>query len=821
MIAYLLKSAACLALLLLFYHLVLEKEKMHNFNRFYLLIGVIASFLIPLATITTYIEPVVTTIKNRFIQPFSSTTSIDNSAIIIQEDPINYTQIAIYFYAFITLILLLRFGLNLFKIIKKTRIYETVMHQKAKLVLVDDKILPHTFWNYIFINKDDYENKKIEQELFTHELTHVTQKHTLDVLLIEFLQAIFWINPIFLFVKKAIQLNHEFLADETVINQYKNTFQYQHLLLNKAAWKNEYYLASNLNYSLTKKRLTMMTTQSSPTRILLKKLAVIPLLTGFIFLFAQRVEAQEKQEIKEEPIEIIEEDVPFNKEDLSKSEIYKEYYNSKGFFIFKDKNGKQISKKYSDLTEEEKKRLAPPLPLKSKKKVPTQKLIEDLKDSKKYAIWIDGKVAKNDVLNNYKASDFSSHFVSFVYKNARSKRFPQNYQAHLSTHKHFKAENDKRLNNFLKYVKEKHNIKEIEVIKGKSSKKQPINEVEEQKSKKEYIDSPIYKKNSKQSISDIKLKLEDLNKLKLNYLNNNLEAYNTLAKKYNAVPIEKRIIKLKDLNKLESLYKQLSKEEKRNAQPFPECYLPNKKVNQEKPKLHKNWYITIDGQKYYYTFDKNERIARYYKNGKLVNLDIVKEYKKKNKIYEKLKTTGKHYVFKSENAKKEIDREFSDLGGMYFRMPRVDKNKVSRPENRIKPYVELRKGDKIWYKKRSELTEEDKLLLPPPPPRPNATKEEIKRAKKAYHDWKKRVGIELSPPPKKETIKVLIDKKGSLVVDKKPTTINNLKNILDNIKIDKEEIVVIIKTDKGSKYSDFIKVKEILRENKFLKIQYK
>ncbi len=57
----------------------------------------------------------------------------------------------------------------------------------------------------------------------------------------------------FFFIKKAIQLNHEFLADEKVINQHKNTFQYQYLLLNKAAWKNEYYLASNLNYSLTKK----------------------------------------------------------------------------------------------------------------------------------------------------------------------------------------------------------------------------------------------------------------------------------------------------------------------------------------------------------------------------------------------------------------------------------------------------------------------------------------------------------------------------------------------------------------------------------------
>ena len=48
MITYLLKSASCLALLLVFYHLVLEREKMHNFNRFYLLGSVLFSFLAPL-----------------------------------------------------------------------------------------------------------------------------------------------------------------------------------------------------------------------------------------------------------------------------------------------------------------------------------------------------------------------------------------------------------------------------------------------------------------------------------------------------------------------------------------------------------------------------------------------------------------------------------------------------------------------------------------------------------------------------------------------------------------------------------------------------
>ena len=659
MMIYFLKSAGCLALLLVFYHLVLEKEKMHVFNRFYLLGCILFSFLAPLYIIYIDAEPLF--VKATPTPNFDYSTGF--TPIHITEESIDYTFIFIGIYTLISSIFFLRFGKNLFHIIQKIRKNKKINYEKAVLVLVDDVIIPHTFWNYIFVNKSDYFDEKIEEELFTHELTHATQKHTFDVLVLELLHCIFWINPLFILLKKAVQLNHEFLADQNVIHQHKNTYQYQHLLLNKAAWKNDYYLASNLNYLVTKKRLKMMTTQSSQTKILIKKLAIIPLLTGFIFLFAQRVEAQEIIEVVEEPIETIVEEVPFQKLNLSDLEMYKEYFYKNLTIQRKDKNGKTIVKKYSELNDEEKKRLVPPPPLKFEKKVPTKNQFEALKDGKKYAVWIDGKVVNNKVLNNFKASDFARYSNSHVYKNARSKRFPQENQAHLETKAYFNAQNTKRIEKFMNYVKRKHNIIEIREEKGNT-----------------------------------------------------------------------KIIEI-----------------------------------QEKPKFHKDWFITIDGEKYYYTFDKNERIARYYKNGKLVKLDIVKEYKKKHKIFESLKAEGKHYVFKNKEEQEKIDREFSDLGGMYFRMTRADKNKVPRPKNPVKPYIRLRKGDKIWYKKFENLTEEEKLLLPPPPPMPNATKAEKEKATKAYKAWKKRV--------ESKNIAKSLKVKDTIPTKKKQETKITLKNI--------------------------------------------
>ncbi len=466
MILYFLKSAACLGLLLAFYHLVLEKEKMHSFNRFYLLGSILFSFLAPLYTIYKEVKPLFIESSPVIIET-TPTNFIPTETIA--EQPINYTTIILFCYLTISAILLIRFGRNLYKIISKIRKNKKIKHEKAILVLVDDTILPHTFWNYIFINKKQYEQNEIEDELFTHELTHATQKHTADVLILELFQIAFWINPLFIFLKKAVQINHEFLADESVITQHKNTFQYQHLLLNKAAWKNEYYLASNLNYLVTKKRLKMMTTQSSPVKILFKKLAIIPLLTGFVFLFAERVEAQEIIEVVEEPKEtIVEESKSISKKNFEKYKILVE--KAKNSEIIKQKDVAWMTSTYRKMSNEQRKSvenifhyIVADVSL-SKRKV-SENQLKKWQNKDEYAIWVDGKSKENSILENYKESDFSYYSESFVHKNARSKKFPQNYQVSIYTNKYFKEVVDKnsKIEEF-EVIEEKVNNYQIETI---------------------------------------------------------------------------------------------------------------------------------------------------------------------------------------------------------------------------------------------------------------------------------------------------------------------------------------------------------------------
>lgn len=362
MIAYLLKSACCLAFLLAFYHLVLEREKMHQFNRFYLLGSVLFSFLAPLFII--YIQiPVSEVIE---IPLAANEPVILTVEEVAQNNNLNYWNIALGISVIVSLLLSIRFGINLFKIFRKVRTNTKLKVERAILVLVEDTISPHTFWNYIFINKNEYNSHKIEDELFTHELTHATQKHTFDVLLIEVLKIVFWFNPLFYFLKRSIQLNHEFIADEKVINSYKNISEYQYLLLNKAAWNNDYYLASNLNYSLTKKRLVMMTTKTSKVNNWLKKIAVIPLLMGSLYVFAERVEKHDanietsKEEMLDNKSVNLKETQPSIAITDSIPKVKKIVNRKKGYFTYTAKDGTVVSKKISELTEEEKKMIPPP-----------------------------------------------------------------------------------------------------------------------------------------------------------------------------------------------------------------------------------------------------------------------------------------------------------------------------------------------------------------------------------------------------------------------------------------------------------------------------
>ncbi|CAM4038234.1 M56 family metallopeptidase [Flavobacterium antarcticum] len=429
MIDFLLKSTLSLGLLYAVYILLLEREKMHKFNRFFLLFSLLFSLIIPFISFEIYVESATLVTENRMqVMPFSS---------VIVEEKVNYTPLFLWsIYGIVTSILIGRFIINLIKIQRKINSNAAENIGNYSLILLDEKVLPHTFLNNIFINKADYENRKIEEELFSHELTHVRQKHTLDILLIETLKTIFWFNPLFILYKKAIQLNHEFLADENVVTSYNNVPFYQKLLLAKASSNSNFYLASNLNYLVTKKRLIMMTKSTSRNLALLKKATLVPILVALIYFFSVEVIAQE-------PVISVKNGTQKKESTIADKDKIRDNYYSGVRIILKDtRKNISINKMYEELTLEEKRSYLDWVPDGNIEKEIPAPLFEKMK-TKNLAVWINDKISTKAEINKYKRSDFFYYTYSFVHKNARSKRFPQEYQYTIYTKDYF----DKNLKN--------------------------------------------------------------------------------------------------------------------------------------------------------------------------------------------------------------------------------------------------------------------------------------------------------------------------------------------------------------------------------------
>ncbi|WDF60113.1 M56 family metallopeptidase [Flavobacterium sp. KACC 22758] len=289
MITYLLKSGILLFVFYAVYKLLLENERMFRFNRAYLIGSLIFSFVIPLQLFS---------IKTTFE---TGINNIQLEGIVIQKGraPLNenYIMYTIFYYlirvyVIVSIVLAFRFVLNLISFFIKLKRKEIRFVNGAKVVLTNEAVLPHSFWNAIFVNKTDFEMGKIPSELIAHERAHLEQRHTLDVLFVEVLQIVFWVNPFLSLLKKAIKLNHEFLADEAVNKQFNSVSDYQNLLLDFASNKNTISLASNINYLITKKRLLMMTKKENSTKIVLKMGFATAICGLILFIFSTKTTAQ-------------------------------------------------------------------------------------------------------------------------------------------------------------------------------------------------------------------------------------------------------------------------------------------------------------------------------------------------------------------------------------------------------------------------------------------------------------------------------------------------------------------------------------------------
>lgn len=301
---YLLQVNVGLILFYALYKLVCTRDTFFRSRRFILIVSLVLPFILPFIDVREWLES-----RDRMIM----LTHFDYSAVLPEivvgsEAAETGNRVFVlsewigYLYLAGVVVLLVRLVVQAFSL------YRLIVRMPEKEINgVRVKCLnapsgPFSFFRWIFMNPAAVKEDEIS-EILTHEMAHVRQHHSVDVLLAEMVSICCWMNPFAWLLKREVRLNLEFLADRKVMEAGFATKSYQYHLLG-LAYNHKYGLSNNFNFSHLKQRIIMMNKKKSNAAGHIKyALFVLP---AFALLVAGNIScsqgASEKQDAKEETV---------------------------------------------------------------------------------------------------------------------------------------------------------------------------------------------------------------------------------------------------------------------------------------------------------------------------------------------------------------------------------------------------------------------------------------------------------------------------------------------------------------------------------------
>ncbi|MFH6971489.1 M56 family metallopeptidase [Flavobacterium petrolei] len=288
---YLIKSSGLIALFYLAYHFMLRKETFFNSNRWFLLVGLFTSVLLPLVVFTKiiWVEPSPVNYDWSSL-PITTTVNEDHTVEYI------YLGLAVL-YCMGALFLLTKFGLDFYSLQKVFKGKTIKRQADFKFIDLQDNLAPFSFFYTIVYNSSLYSSSELEN-ILEHEKVHSEQNHTVDVLISRLFCILFWFNPFIWLYKKAILQNLEFIADSEATKKISDKKAYQFTLLKITTHENCVAITNHFYQSLIKKRIVMLNKNQSKKSNSWKYTLVLPAVVAFVSLFQIEVIAQEK--VKEE-----------------------------------------------------------------------------------------------------------------------------------------------------------------------------------------------------------------------------------------------------------------------------------------------------------------------------------------------------------------------------------------------------------------------------------------------------------------------------------------------------------------------------------------
>jgi TonB-dependent SusC/RagA subfamily outer membrane receptor len=287
---YLLQVLVCSAVLMVYYLLVLRNKKFHQYNRFYLLGVALVSWMVPLIKIFWQQER--SGVRQVDLLNVVAVNNSEMEAMVTsQQHSLDWVSLLPHLYVGISVFLAVAMLVSLYRIYKIYTTHECSNLQQFYLVMTRVKGTPFSFFSYIFWNAEIDIQTPAGKQILQHELTHVTQYHSIDKIVIQLNLIAGWFNPFFWLLKKELDMIHEFIADKKSV-EHGDAASLAQMLLTTAYPGQQFPLTNPFFFSPIKRRLKMLTNVKNPSFSYARRIVVLPLLSIVVLLFSFRTKEE-------------------------------------------------------------------------------------------------------------------------------------------------------------------------------------------------------------------------------------------------------------------------------------------------------------------------------------------------------------------------------------------------------------------------------------------------------------------------------------------------------------------------------------------------
>lgn len=280
-IIYTAKVTLYMAGFYLVYFIFLSSDRQYTRNRYFLLLSVILSFILPLLTLKFQRENTIFYLGKTLSEVI--VTAEGPAFQALQQESFRADLLLIVRRAYLTGCAV--FGLKLVAdlislailIIRKRRSGTRIIRFKGL------NTAGFSAMGFIFIS-ESAGSPEIDA-IIRHEEHHLQNYHFYDILFLEGVKVFHWFNPVIYMINRSLRAVHEYQVDAECIKSGISVAGYQNLLLSHI-FRSKIFLPSNSfsNPSLLRKRMIMMSKSPSGSLSSLKLALIIPV-TALILLF--------------------------------------------------------------------------------------------------------------------------------------------------------------------------------------------------------------------------------------------------------------------------------------------------------------------------------------------------------------------------------------------------------------------------------------------------------------------------------------------------------------------------------------------------------